>query len=321
MMAAGVAFAADNPFLGSWELTIPGGAAGWLGVRQSDGHLHSSMLWGWGSVEPINSTRLEHGQLVLRRNHEFEERSADGNKVRKTYVETIFAQTDGTHIHLISVQPRRNGRGFDTAQFSGRRTPPMPPAPDLSQVDYGAPIQLFDGEDLAGWRLTDPHAVSGWSVQDGILINNPVQVKGEPHKDYGNLRTDKVFKDFNLKVEVRVGKGENSGIYLRGIYEVQVEDSYGQGVDSHHMGAIYSRITPTVAAERPPGQWQDLDITFVHRHVTVILNGQKIIDNKPVEGCTGGALWSDVSRPGPIYLQGDHTGIEYRSIVLRPVID
>ena len=46
-----------------------------------------------------------------------------------------------------------------------------------------------------------------------------------------------------------------------------------------------------------------MDITLVDRHVTVILNGKKIIDNQPVAGCTRGALWSDVTRPGPIYLQ------------------
>ena len=81
-----------------------------------------------------------------------------------------------------------------------------------------------------------------------------------------------------------------------------------------------STITPTSAAEKPAGEWQSLDITLVKRHVTVVLNGTKIIDNQPLLGCTGGALWSDESRPGPIYLQGDHTGVEYRDIVLRPVV-
>jgi hypothetical protein len=86
------------------------------------------------------------------------------------------------------------------------------------------------------------------------------------------------------------------------------------------MGAIYSRITPTEAAERPVGEWQKMDITLVDRHVTIILNGKRIIDNQPIMGCTGGALWSDPLRPGPIYLQGDHTACQYRNIVLRPVV-
>ena len=116
-------------------------------------------------------------------------------------------------------------------------------------------------------------------------------------------------------------KEGNSGIYLRGIYEVQVFDSYGKPLDSHNMGAIYSRIKPTASAEKPAGEWQTFDITFVQRHATVVLNGVKIIDNQPVLGPTGGALWPEVDKPGPIYLQGDHTGIEYRNIVLRPVVN
>jgi hypothetical protein len=86
------------------------------------------------------------------------------------------------------------------------------------------------------------------------------------------------------------------------------------------MGAIYSRITPAVAAEKPIGQWQTMDITLVDRHVTVVLNGRKIIDNQPVLGCTGGALWSDPDRPGPIYLQGNHSDIDFRNMLLRPVV-
>ena len=157
-------------------------------------------------------------------------------------------------------------------------------------------------------------------MQDGILVNHPDQPATGPHKSYGNLRTEREFEDFNLTLEVNVPKGGNSGVYLRGIYETQVVDSYGKALDPHNMGAIYSRITPLVAAEKPAGEWQTMDITLVDRHATVILNGQKIIDNQPLLGCIGGALWSDELRPGPIYLQGDHTGSSYRNIVLRPVV-
>ena len=157
-------------------------------------------------------------------------------------------------------------------------------------------------------------------MQDGILVNHPVQQEAQAHLSFGNLRTEQEFEDFNLTLETRVVKGGNSGVYLRGIYEVQVMDSYGHKLDPHNMGAIYSRITPSVSAEKPPGEWQTLDMTLVDRHVTVILNGAKIIDNAALLGCTGGALWSDESRPGPIYLQGDHTGIEYRNVVLRPAL-
>jgi hypothetical protein len=119
---------------------------------------------------------------------------------------------------------------------------------------------------------------------------------------------------------VNIPRRNNSGVYLRGIYEVQVSDTYGRGLDSHNMGGIYSRITPIVSAEKPAGQWQTMDITLLDRHVTVKLNGKTIIDNEPLLGCTGGALWSDQFKPGPIYLQGDHTAVSYKNIVLTPII-
>jgi hypothetical protein len=312
--------AAQNPFLGDWELTIPNGQPGWLGVREVEGRVQANILWGSGSVVPTASARVEDGQLVLTRNHVTEQKDASGKKVKKTLVETITATVDGNRISLTTVKPQENGTGEDKARFSGRRTPPMPPAPDLAAVKFGEAIQLFSGKDLTGWRLTEPKALNGWSVQGGLLMNNPAQEEGKPHKNYGNLRTDREFEDFNLKLEVCPEKGQNSGIYLRGIYEVQVADTYGRPLDSHNMGAVYSRIKPTQSAEKPPGQWQSVDITLVDRHVTVVLNGKTIVDNQPVPGCTGGALWSDVSRPGPIYFQGDHTGIRYRNIVLRPVV-
>jgi hypothetical protein len=214
---------------------------------------------------------------------------------------------------------RKNGKAVEK-EFTGKRSPARLPAPDLSKVKFGDPIELFNGKDLSGWKLIDPNQASGWLVEDGVLVNRVAQEEGKPHKSFGNLRTEKEFGDFNLKLETRVPKGGNSGIYLRGIYEVQVLDSHGKPLDPHNMGGIYSRICPTASAEKPAGEWQTMDITLVDRHVTVILNGTKIIDNQPLEGCTGGALWSDQLRPGPIYFQGDHTGIEYRNIVLRPIV-
>jgi len=64
-----------------------------------------------------------------------------------------------------------------------------------------------------------------------------------------------------------------------------------------------------------------MDITLYKRHLTVILNGKTIIDNKPVYGPTGGALQADVTKAGPIYLQGDHGKVSYRNIALTPIID
>ena len=311
MAVLGTALASDNPFLGGWELTIPGGAAGWLGVEEVNGQLQARLLWGGGSVLPLESAKVEDGKLIVTRTHSFQRKDQDGKTVKATRTETITGTQDGNVLKLTSEAPRENGQGVDKAEFSGRREPQMPPAPDLSQVKFGEPIRLFDGKDLRGWRLTDPKTASGWSVKDGILVNTVQQEEGKPRKHHGNLRTDQEFEDFNLKLETRVAPKGNSGVYLRGIYEVQVTDSYSKPLDPHNMGAVYSRITPSVAAEKPAGEWQTLDITLVDRHVTVVLNGTKIIDNQPILGCTGGALWSDVSRPGPIYLQGDHTGIEY----------
>jgi len=316
--ASGIA-AAVNPFVGDWELTLPDKAAGWLGVEESAGGLRASMMMVAGSVEPVAGAKMEGDQLVLIREHFVEEKSAAGTKTRKRILETIHARISGDGLKLTSVKPHDKGEGEERFEFGGRRTPPMPPAPNLEKVKYGKPISLFNGHDLTGWRLTDPKADNGWIVEDGKLVNKAAHEEGK-HKHYGNLRTDKEFEDFNLKLEVRVLTNGNSGIYLRGIYEVQVEESYGKPPTTHNMGAIYSRIQPKENASKPAGEWQKFDITLVDRHVTVVLNGVKVLSNEPVRGCTGGALWSDVSRPGPIYLQGDHTSIEYRNIVLQPVL-
>jgi hypothetical protein len=300
---------ADNPFLGRWALTIPGGGAGWLGVEEKDGGLSSSLLWGGGSVVPTAGTKLEGDRLIVTRESK--------NKEGKVSTETITAKaTDGV---LALTVLKRNPAGKDVgqpAEFVGKRIADLPARPDLSLVKFGAPVQLLNGKDLTGWRLLK-EADNGWSVVDGVLQNRVVKAKD---RHFGNLRTDAEFEDFNLKTDVRTQEGSNSGIYLRGIYEVQVMESFGKPLDSHHMGALYSRITPSVAAEKPVGEWQTLDITLVDRHLTVILNGQTIIDNQPVLGCTGGALTSDEFKPGPIYLQGDHTNVDYRNMALRPVI-
>lgn len=309
-----------NPFLGRWALTIPGGGAGWLGVEQKNGYLDASILWGGGSVVPVASVYVEDDTLNVTRQNRVERKDAEGKVINTHYfTETISATVSGDKMTLIQTIPHSNGKGVTKNDFTGKRIPDLPQKPDLSKVRYGKTINLFNGKNLEGWKLTNPRQKNGWSVENGILKNNPVQPEGS-HISYGNLRTVDEFEDFNLTLEVNIPKGGNSGVYLRGIYEVQVSDTYGRNLDSHNMGGIYSRITPTVAAEKPAGQWQTMDITLLDRHVTVILNGKTIIDNQPILGCTGGALWSDESKPGPFYLQGDHTGINYRNIKVKPII-
>jgi hypothetical protein len=200
-----------------------------------------------------------------------------------------------------------------------KKIAPLPAAPDLSSIKYGEPIELLkDGMD--GWRLVEQNAANGWSVEKGVLSNNPVQKDQDKHISYGNLRSKREFEDFNLTLSVNVPKGSNSGVYLRGIYEIQVVDSYGMDVDSHNMGALYSRITPMVAAEKKAGKWQKMDITLFDRHVTVILNGKKIIDNHPIFGVTGAAMTSNEFIPGPLMLQGDHGEVLYKDIVVTPIL-
>jgi hypothetical protein len=311
--------AAENPYLGIWELTLPGPAAGWLEVSETGGQLHAEIMWIAGSVVPVESVKLEPHRLALMREHVVEHKDASGKMVKRTLPENISITVEGDQLKGLSIKLAENMRGEEKTAFTGKRSPPVPPAPNLAEVRFGPAVKLFNGKDLTGWRLTDPKADNGWSVQNGLLVNKNVQIEGQPHKHFGNLRTDYEFDDFNLTLEVRYPEHGNSGIYLRGIYEVQVEDNYGQPATTHSIGSIYSRIKPTTNPCKPAGQWQSFDITFHDRHVTVILNGTKVIDNQPVLGCTGGALWSDVGRPGPIYLQGDHTSVEYRNIVLRPI--
>jgi hypothetical protein len=263
----------------------------------------------------------DHILVVQRSNNVIRQRDENNNPVSSQMVTDWLEITKNSDkIDGILLSPRRNGLSVDTTTFTGTLLPPVPPAPDMDTVKYGTPIVLFNGNDLSGWRLINDKQTNGFKVVDSVLMNDPLQTEGAPHISYGNLRTDQEFEDFNLKLEVNVPGGNNSGVYLRGMYEIQVMDSYGKELDPHNMGAVYSRITPSEAAEKPAGEWQSLDITLCRRHATVILNGVKIIDNQPIFGPTGGAIKSDVFAPGPIYLQGDHGKVSYRNIVLSPIV-
>ena len=133
-----------------------------------------------------------------------------------------------------------------------------------------------------------------------------------------DLVTERKFTDFKLQAEFRYPAGSNSGIYLRGRYEVQIEDNYGQEPDSLKIGGVYGFLTPSVNAAKKPGEWQAVDVTLVGRVVTVVLNGERIIDRQTIPGVTGGALDSDEGSPGPILLQGDHGPIDFRKVILTP---
>ncbi|MCB0669140.1 MAG: DUF1080 domain-containing protein, partial [Saprospiraceae bacterium] len=264
-----------SPYLGTWALTLPpyDGAfnAGWLEVTQEDGYIGASVLWYGGSVTPVSHAFLEGGDLVVTF---VGNRNLNGDK-QAMVTSWLQMHLERETLQGIRYSPRTDGTRVERASFYGKKLPADPPAPDLAKVQFGPAIKLLDQNSLKGWEIIG-EATNGWSVSNGVLSNNPVQNDPNHHIHYGNLRTVQEFEDFNLTLEVNVPEGSNSGIYLRGIYEIQVFDSYGKPLDPHNMGALYSRITPTMAAEKPAGEWQSLDITLVDRHVTVILNGKKI---------------------------------------------
>ena len=205
--------------------------------------------------------------------------------------------------------------------FVGKKIPPMPASPpDLSKVRFRLPTSIFNGKSLTGWRPNESDKISGWSVKDGGLVNATPKTDFSSTGAYANLRTKAVYKDFWLHIEFLIEEKRNSGVSLLGMYEAQVvdRDSRMQGLQG--VGSVFGMIAPSKNAGKPGGQWQTYDLTLVDRHMTVILNGEKVINNQPGRGPMGGAVFTEPTRPGPIYLQGDHTSVTYRNFYLAPVI-
>lgn len=301
------ASAAENPFVGRWALTLPDGRPGWLGVEQKGGKLDASILWGSGSVLPVEDVSQSGESLKLRRRIQRKEEVSQ---------QAITVMREGGDVRLTSVMTNARGRTGAPEVVVGRLIPALPPRPDLGKLKFAAPIPLLAGDFAASWTPVNPNAPSGWTLVDGILSNR-VTKKG-PRST--NIRTQATYEDFMLTAEVRTLPESNSGIYLRGVYEIQIAETYGKVPDGHSMGALYTRVVPKVAAERPPGEWQTLKIMLADRHVSVWLNGALLIDNQPALGCTGGALTSDELQPGPIMLQGDHSDIDFRAMMLSPIL-
>jgi hypothetical protein len=187
----------------------------------------------------------------------------------------------------------------------GRRAPSLKRA---VAPEWGKPITLFNGKDLTGWRLSDPSRGGNWKVEGGELVN---------HGHGAEIITLGKFGDFKLHLDFNSGPQSNSGVFLRGRYEVQVETDSVQEPPSHHTGGVYGFLDPTPELPRKPGEWRTFDITLVGRTVTVVQDGQTIIDHKEIPGITGGALDSHEELPGPIYLQGSEEGrTAFRNIVI-----
>jgi len=174
---------------------------------------------------------------------------------------------------------------------------------------WGEPIQLFNGKNLNGWKAMGENQ---WVVENGVL---------KSPKSGANLVSEATFNDFKLHIEFRYPKGSNSGVYLRGRYEVQIEDNKGKEPSSTLFAGIYGFLTPTEMAAKSPGKWQQYDITLIGRRVTIVANGVPVIIDQTIPGITGGALDSKEGEPGPFLLQGDHGPIEYRNIIVTPRIE
>ena len=291
----------NNPFVGDWWLDFRDGYGGWIRFAQAeDGKPVAQLLWRVGSARSVVDVDVQGNVATFARK---------GKKAAKFEARI---EGDGITVRMLKGDPVAS----DVA--SGKRCPPMPARPDLSDIKFGAAVSLFNGNDLTGWKLQPATAKNGWSAKNGELINETPKQDFSAYGTFGNLRTKDVFGDGRLHIEFNVGKQRNSGVYVRGLYEAQVvdRDSRMQGIAG--VGAIFGRIEPSKNAGKVGGQWQTYDLTLVDRHITVVLNGEKVIDNQPVEGCTGGALFGDVTRDGPLYLQGDHTSVRYRNIRFEP---
>lgn len=310
---------AVDVILGSWAIELPDGGPAWLQIQEVEGELTGTLLWSVGSAKPVKDLVYRDGRLTFQRRIHWKPYGNDDEA--RVVIKPMIARLVENELELKVTQTVVKQGTEETILLLGKRMPPMPPAPNLNQVKFGKPIQLFNGRDLSGWRLSNPMKKNGWRVVDGVLTNTTPKTDFSGYGEYGNLRTDQEFEDFRLTIEYNVPTAGNSGIYLRGMYEAQVvdRDSRMQGISG--PGAVFGRIAPSINSGKPGGEWNRYELTLVDRHVTVVLNGKTVIDNQPVIGCTGGGLLADDTKPGPIFLQGDHTSVAYRNIVLYPVVE
>jgi len=282
-------------FLGRWDLTLKAPDReypSWLELRKESGQLKAQMVGRWGNARPLRKVELSNGRLRFVSPKEEEGQPND----------MVFEGTlDGKILSGTTTGP--NGTIW---RWTGQRAPALKAK---SSPKWDKPIALFNGKDLTGWKMEGTSATV-WKVEDGLLVspgNGP------------ELISDSKFGDFMLHVEFNCAANSNSGVYLRGRYEVQIETDSIEEPPSHHMGGVYGFLAASPELARKPGEWQTFDITLIGRWITVVQNGQTIIDNKEIPGITGGALDSHEELPGPIYLQGSEKGrVAYRSIVLTP---
>jgi hypothetical protein len=286
---------AQTPALvGRWDLIVEtkdGPKPSWLEVTSSGrSSLVGRFVYQFGSARPVSDVGFANGAFAFAIPAQWEQ----GNGPFK-----VSGQLNGDALSGEFTLP-----SGDVEKWRGVRAPLL--RRDKAPV-WGAPRALFNGRDLSGW--TPSPGESKWTVTNGILTNTA---------SGANLITAEKFTDFRLRVVFRYPKNGNSGIYLRGRYEVQVEDTGDREPISTYLGGVYGFLVPSQQAGLAAGQWQTYDITLIGRRITVVLNGKTIIADQTIPGITGGAIDSDEGAPGPIYLQGDHTAVEYKSIVITP---
>jgi hypothetical protein len=204
----------------------------------------------------------------------------------------------------------REGQSTAPLPFTGVRAPELANEKDDGSWKAAKAIELFNGRDLGGWHALVPTVEMKWSVVDGVLKNAP------PTTD---IVSDQNFWNFAAHIEFRIIEHSNSGIGLRGRYEIQILEDYGKPPNSHGSAALYSRVPPSVNASKPAGEWQTYDIRLVGRDLTVVENGTKVLDHVHVDGLTAIANNANEGEPGPFIVQGDHSNVEIRKFTVTPL--
>src|SRR5580658_369802 len=283
-----------SPFVGRWDFNLsvpdaPARGAAWLGVSQKNGALEVWYQPTGGNVYQVKDVKAAGAHMTLTL-------SAGGKNLPTVW------ELDAAGNALNGVQKR----GENSLPLHGVRAPELKRDPPKA---WSLPEPLFNGKDLTGWEPFGNVANNHWTVKDGLLYNSA---------HGANLRTTRTFTDFKVHYEVNCPDDGNSGFYLRGRYELQIEyEPLSQNPPERRIGSVYGRIAPEPALPRTPGAWETFDVTLVGRIVTVIHNGVTTIDRKEIEGITGGALDANEGDPGPFYIQGDHTGgLQFRNITV-----
>jgi Domain of Unknown Function (DUF1080) len=284
---------ASSPFKGRWDLTIKTPKEtypSWLEVSDEGGNPGVRIVGKVASVHPATNVKLEGAHLT------FSSTESLGNDIPVDWDVNISGRK------LTGTQKRSDGV---SGQIAGV---PQPALDRQTPAEWTDPQPLFDGKTLNGWVPDNP-SKNHYKAIDGELVNEAAGA---------NIRTKRTFQDFKLHIEFNCPKDGNSGVYLRGRYEVQVEYEPDEKNDKYHrLGSIYGFLAPSVELPKKPGEWETYDITLVGRKVTVVRDGTTTIDNQEIPGITGGALDSHEAQPGPLYIQGDHTGgMKYRNITI-----